>query len=137
MQNRLVGRSIFPLKHVLVCEDNIRSVGLLAAHLADLFGGVGHVQVSFVSGAVQAAGLMSRVGVDLLILDHDMPFGNGPDLMAWLKETGHRPPIITFSGVPKNNDYMMSLGALYQFNKDEVIAGKADDILKQILGEKG
>lgn len=136
MQNRLVGRSIFPLKHVLVCEDDIRSAGRLALHLADLFGGQGHVQVSIVSGAVQAAGLMSRVGVDLLILDHDMPFGNGPDLMEWLKETGHKPPIITFSGVEKNNDYLMSLGALYQFSKDEVIEGKADDVLKQILGER-
>lgn len=132
--NRHVNRVTFPSRHILVCEDDIGQQIRIAQHLLHLFGGQGQVQISIVAGAAQAAGLMERVGVELILLDHDMPFGNGGDLLAWLAATGRQTPVITFSGIPSNNAAMMAAGANHRFDKDEVIAGAADEVILKILG---
>jgi CheY-like chemotaxis protein len=134
MHNRLVNRLVFPTRHVLVCEDDTEVQAAIAARLARLFGGQGHVQVSLVPGAAQAAGLIAAVGVEVILLDHDMPFGNGPDLLSWLKATERNVPVITFSGISANNDNLMALGAHHRFEKQAVLDGAADDLLRAILG---
>ncbi len=133
--NRLINRKAFPIKHVVVCEDDLDMQAAIAAKFCRLFEPQGQVQVSFVPGAVQAAGLIEKAGAELIILDHDMPFGNGLDLMAWLRHTGYIKtiPVITFSGIKSNNDALMAAGAHHAFQKSEVICGDADALIKQIL----
>lgn len=134
--NRLVNRETFPTKHVLVCEDNLAAQSDLANRLITLFGSCGLVQASFAPGAAQAAGILSHVGAELIILDHDMPFGNGIEFIEWMKAAGHHPtiPIVTFSGIDANNDALMAAGAHYKFKKNEVINGQADEIIRRVLG---
>lgn len=131
---RLHNRAVFPTKHVLVCEDDLDNQKRIAKHLADLFRPYGgQVQVSFVPGGLQAAAVMSEVGVDLVILDHDMPFGSGSELLNWMKSQGHQPPVITFSGIPYNNSFMVGRGAQHNFDKEQVIEGRANSLIRELL----
>lgn len=135
--NRLVNRKTFPTQHVIVCEDDLNVQAQIAAKFAQMFEPQGCVQVSFVPGAVQAAAVILKSGMELILLDHDMPFGNGIDLLAWLKSSGFPPgprfPVITFSGIEANNDALMAAGATHRFNKSSVLEGAADEaILKAV-----
>lgn len=130
-------RIAFPTKHVLVCEDVLTNQASVARHLCDVFEHEGDVVVSLVSGAAAAAAVMQvPPGVHLVILDRDMPYGNGDDLLNWFRESGVVVPVITFSGIPSNNDAMVALGAHHRFEKQDVIRGAADDVIREILGIK-
>ena len=135
--HRLVNRLTLPTKHVLICEDDLHQAAALLMHLAKLFGHQGHVEVAVFPHARACYSYI--VGTnhsfpDLLFLDHDMPEGNGPELLTALpgfKTLGV--PVITFSGISYNNDALMAAGATHKFTKAEVLEGKADDLLKEIL----
>lgn len=124
-----------PIKHILVADDVVLQQGRMAAHLTEILPHEGHVQTSFVPGAIMAASIIENCDVDLIILDHDMPYGSGPELLKWLTEKEYKIPVITFSGIPVNNEHLMNLGATYKFQKDEVINGAADNIIKEICDE--
>jgi CheY-like chemotaxis protein len=126
----------YPQKHVLVCEDDLTQQKRIAEHFSSVFDTQGIVQFSFVPGAVAAASIISSCKIDLVILDHDMPEGNGADLIAWMKENKKDIPIITFSGIAQNNANMMAAGATHLAGKEEVIRGQVDDLIKTILGLK-
>lgn len=132
--NRIHNRSVFPQKHVLICEDNLNNQRRILQHFEDVFENEGLVQFSVVPGALAASKIMTDCGVDLIILDHDMPNGNGSDLLIWMTRNNHQIPVITFSGIPQNNVHMMNLGATYHFHKQAVIEGKADGIIRMSLG---
>ena len=137
MINRLVNRLTFPTCHVVVCEDDLLNQTQIAEHLFKLFGAQGQVQVSIVPGAVMAAAVIEKAGVELILLDHDMPFGNWIDLLEWLNSLagGHRKvPVITFSGIQSNNEALMRAGACHKFSKEEVFRGLADTLILEILG---
>lgn len=131
-----------PIKHILVCEDVLTNQLRIAQKLFTLLDPTdfGDVEVSFVSGGIAAAGIISHTNVDLIILDHDMPAGSGPELMKWMAANGYKIPIITFSGIASNNDHLRSLGATYWYMKDDVIDGLADMairfVLKMPIGDK-
>ena len=131
---RHINRAVYPTKHILVCEDNLQNQELIAKHLKELFGDEQFVQCSFVCGGLQASSILHYCKVDLILLDHDMPSGNGIDLMNWMKTYNCNVPVITFSGIPQNNVMLMKAGANYLFSKHEVINGKADNLIKSILG---
>ena len=81
-----------------------------------------------------AAAIIGSCSVDVILLDHDMPQGNGADLLNWMKKTGRSIPVITFSGIPQNNQIMGTLGATYAyFQKEDVIGGKADDLIRGLV----
>lgn len=132
-------RQTLPLRHVIVCEDNLANQAAIAGRFAKLFEAEGPVQVSYVPGALMCATLMNHVEVDLVILDHDMPHGNGSDLIEWWKThfvpAGRSvPPLITFSGIPANNEHMKRLHPdAHLYVKGDVISGMADDLIKYIL----
>lgn len=133
---QLVNRTTFPTKHILVCEDALDNQARIATKLNELFGCQGHVQVSFVAGGEMAAAIMQAgIPVDAILLDHDMPYGSGADLLSWMKEHGFagKVKVLTFSGIPQNNERMMKLGAdyLYWF-KHEVMDGLADSLLQEL-----
>jgi CheY-like chemotaxis protein len=123
-----------PERHILVCEDVLRNQADIATYFSKLFEHEGLVQVSIVAGGEAAAGIIANTPVDLILLDHDMPFGNGPDLLAWIKSIGKAIPVLTFSGLPPNNDLLMAAGANHKFTKVEVLSGLADAIIHEILG---
>lgn len=135
---RHVARIDFPDKHIVICEDDILCQYEIMKHFNDIFERQGKVRITLLSGTVELAKIMSTndsiYGIDLIVLDHDLPFGNGTDLLNWMnKKCTYHIPIITFSGQPRNNENMMKLGADYNFTKDEVTQGKADQIIKDIL----
>jgi CheY-like chemotaxis protein len=131
--HKLVNRIRMPEKHVLVCEDVIQNQARIATHFERLFAHEGPVQASFVCGAEAAAAILSCMEVDLILLDHDMPYGNGPELLKWMKCHSCTVPIITFSGIPANNDHLVRCGASHRFEKDDVIGGRADGLIKELL----
>jgi CheY-like chemotaxis protein len=133
-QLRHVNRHKMPTRHILVCEDDLSLQAQIAQHFAQLFEPQGTVVVSYVSGALAACSVLSQDTVDLILLDHDMPRGNGPDLMEWLQRMGRDVPVMTFSGIPDNNEALRAMGAAHVFQKDEVIRGDADPNIRSILG---
>lgn len=134
---QLINRSTFPNKHILICEDDIHNQMVLLTHFRKVFSPQGEVQVSVVPGGMMAAALMQSFKIDLIILDHDMPFGNGVEFLTWMKENNLSIPVITASGIDSNNDRLMDNGATYKFSKDQVSSGKADETICGILGISG
>ena len=130
---RHINRMLYPTKHILVCEDNLDNQSAIAKHFAHLFGAEHFVQCSFVSGSLAASSILSYCQVDLILLDHDMPHGNGTDLLSWMKNNNCKVPVITFSGIPYNNISMMQNGANHLFGKGDIIVGEADELIKKIL----
>lgn len=134
---RHINRTTYPTKHVLICEDDLNNQTSFLKHFETVFEPQGEVQVSIVPGSIMAAAIIHYSKVDLIILDHDLPEGNGSDLLNWLKQFNINIPVITASGIDYNNVTMQSLGAKYScFNKADVIAGKADNLIKNILFPK-
>jgi len=133
-ETRLWNRLKMPTKHVVVCEDDLGNQARIAAHFEKVFEPQGIVEFSFVPGGMHAAALFGWRTVDLVLLDHDMPYGNGADLMKWMRSNGHKTPVLTFSGISENNNILIQLGANHYFGKGEIIDGKADALIKQLLG---
>lgn len=129
----LVNRLHMPTKSILVCEDIVLQQSRIAEHLYDILPHEGNVEVNFVSGGKAAAAVIEAVGADVILLDHDMPNGSGPELLKWMTEKEIKIPVITFSGIPVNNVHLMNLGATDQFTKDEVINGSADSIILPLV----
>ena len=133
-QFRHHNRLKYPQKHILICEDDLTQQKRILEHFLTIFEPQGDVQFSVVPGALMAAAIISSVKVDLIILDHDLPQGNGSDLLAWLAQQNNTTPVITFSGIPQNNLHMGNLGATYfSFGKEDVISGKSDILIKRLL----
>ena len=134
---RLVNRLTMPTKHVLIVEDDIEQQRNLLGVFQRLFGHQGHVQVSVVPGAEFAACVYDEnVGISLIVLDHDLPHGNGRELLEYLFARTNPytvPPVLTASGIPSNNDALMAAGANYKFTKAEIIEGNADALLQRLL----
>lgn len=133
-QFRHINRLTYPQKHIVICEDDITNQKKIMEHFLNIFDPQGEVQISMVPGALPAAAIINQCKVDLIILDHDMPLGNGTDFLTWMKEYNVDIPVITFSGIPYNNQHMFDLGAQHLFVKGDVIDGKADSLIKSILG---
>lgn len=129
-----INRLEMPVKHVIVCEDDITHQALIADHLAKLFGRQGKVQISFVPGGLMAFPIIQSMHVDLIILDHDMPHGNGSELLAALFERKKDIPIVTFSDEQENNKNLQEIyPSAYLFNKTDVLNGLADEIIMRLL----
>lgn len=134
-------RRVLPTRHVLVCEDILAQQARVAAHLSTILEHEGAVEVSLVSGALAAWSVLCSRGADVVILDRDMPHGNGDDLLlAMGGDPGlRRVPVITFSGIPGNNSAMRALGEsvglrVHEFDKESVIGGAADELIRSIVG---
>jgi len=135
--NKFINRKEFPDYHILICEDDLDMQIRILNLMRELFDPQGKVQISCVSGARQAKGVIESTNVNLIILDHDMPYGSGDELLVYIHKymkenilmTKKNVPVITFSGISENNDRLFRLGAKYKFTKNEVLKGKANDII--------
>lgn len=134
--HRHVNRIGMPDKFVLVCEDDMGLQARFLERFSLLFGTQHRVQVSVCSSSWMAAAILEASRPDLLILDHDMPTGNGSDLLRWMAATPscRGVPVMTASGIEENNDHMMSLGATCRSSKERILDGREDDVIRSILG---
>lgn len=142
---KCVNRIMMPEKHVLICEDDIHQQVRIATLFEKLFGPQHRVQITLCPGSIMGIAVMHMCGADVVLLDHDMPFGSGVDFLRTLNEIKtsladdaakqkFSPVVFTFSGIPSNNDRLMEAGAHHNFQKDALINGAANDLLFKYLG---
>ena len=128
-------RLTFPTRWVLVCEDSIDCQKGFLDFFMERYGHQGDVLVAVVPCAVMAVGLYqfakSIVGEPMVIMiDHDMPWGTGPETILYLRQLGYVGKIIAASGIPENNTRLIGAGA------DYVARGKGlDPNLDTIMSE--
>ena len=139
-QLRHYNRLHFPDKQVLVCEDDLSHQVEFANLMRSLFEPQGTVDITFSpSGALAARAIeVFNSHLKLIILDHDMPVGNGSDLIEWMFVTSKKIPIITASGHYPNNPHMVGLCKKYEipvhkYTKQEVLDGKANELIKELV----
>ena len=110
-----VNRLVFPMRWVLVCEDDLDQQILLLGFFRKRYGTQGEVLPIIVGSGVPGLGVYrSMKGIIepmAVMLDHDMPFGNGAELTVALRADGYKGPIIAMSSLAPNNAKMISLGA--------------------------
>ena len=133
-----VNRPVFPDKYILIVEDDLLQQLRFAQHFHEVFYSQGNVRINFVSSAIDAACLISSTAPkpDVIILDHDLQWGTGSELIEFMKERSITIPIITASGLPGNNMKMARLGddaRYYIYMKEAVISGHADSLIRDIL----
>lgn len=141
-------RYCFPTKEILIVEDDLLQQSRFAAKFLSLFGHQSSVIATFVPTAMAAfayivglRGFSSGQGAfaaalpKLIVLDHDLQHGDGAELLKALSLNGFSMPVMTASGLAGNNDRLMDHGANYKFAKDEIIAGKADDVILECIGD--
>lgn len=139
---RHINRLKFPTKNVIVCEDDLHHQYEIASKLNNSFERQGNVQFNFVPSGLVAASILVNIKTSLVLLDHDMPVGNGTDLIEWISANKKEVPIITFSDIDQNNINMEALCKnrgieVHKFSKFDVISGSADDLIKEILSREG
>lgn len=133
---RHINRLIYPQKHILICEDDLSFQIVILNHLLSVFEPQGIVQFTTVPGSLAAATIINNCRIDLIILDHDMPQGNGPDLINWMKQNNKNIPIITSSGIDSNNINLLNHAIgfnIYPFNKNDIVSGQTDKLIKKII----
>ncbi|KKN49048.1 hypothetical protein LCGC14_0646900 [marine sediment metagenome] len=130
-----VNRPVFPDKYILIVEDDLLQQLRLAQHFHEIFYSQGNVRVNFVSSAIDAACLISSTAPkpDVIILDHDLQYGTGSELIEFMKERSITIPIITASGLPGNNAKMAQIGVYAICSKEDVISGRTDFLIEDIL----
>ena len=141
-QKRHINRMQFPDTHILVVEDDLHHQREFVEWANTIWSRQGKVQFDFVCSGLSAASIINSLEIDLIILDHDLPVGNGTDLLRWMKHSCHlNIPIITASGIPQNNDHMERLCKelsieVYKYDKFQVIAGGANAKIFELLARR-
>ena len=141
---RHVARAQYPTHHILICEDDLDQQVRFLNKMRAMFEPQGLVQVSIVPGSLMASSILAYTVVDLIILDHDMPLGNGSDLLAWMagQESFRKKPvpILFASGIPYNNAHMKSLCTPIftklpdrLSDKETVLCGDFDDFIREAV----
>jgi CheY-like chemotaxis protein len=139
---QLHNRLEFPTHHVMICEDDLNNQVRFTETMQGLFPPQGKVQFDFMCSALGAAAVMQFMKIDLLILDHDMPYGFGSQLILYMAENNlFRTPIITASGIRENNVMMYNLAKTfgidcYQYMKEDVFYGKTNNLIKVLLSKE-
>ena len=129
--SRHVNRITFPQRWALVVEDDIEWQGKFLKFLSERFGPQGDFLVSAAPSGIFAGWQIQHVfPPTFILLDHDLPYGNGPEIMQHLRSVSCSAPVCAVSGIPANNERLMSLGAKATARKDDWVA--LDAFLKSI-----
>ncbi len=130
-----VNRAVFPDKYILIVEDDLLQQLRFAQHFHEVFYDQGNVRINFVSSAIDAACLIGSTAPkpDVIILDHDLQYGTGSELIGFMEERSITIPIITASGLPGNNAKMAQIGVYAICSKEDVISGRTDFLIEDIL----
>lgn len=114
-------RGIFPEKWILVVEDNIEMQAMLLSLIRKRYGSENKTMASAVSTARHAAALLEDPilveRLHCILLDHDLQWGTGSELIQLLKEKGIKTPVCGISGIHSNNQHMKNIGASGATNK--------------------
>lgn len=116
----LVNRLQFPVAYVMVVEDDMMHQKMWMDKLSGIFKPQGEVIVTLVPTADMAYSIIKyRVDRELscslptmLILDHDLQWGNGRELIIGLRSLGVSCPLFLSSGIDANNANMEKLARL-------------------------
>jgi DNA-binding NtrC family response regulator len=79
---------------ILIVEDDAALAELLAMHLED----VGH-SVAWAATVIGAQARLGQAGWEAVLLDYQLPDGNGLDLLRWIKSLDAQLPVIMITGV--------------------------------------
>ena len=124
-----------PEKHILILDDLITRQAQLSKHLAGLFGDLNtnNVITSCVPDANVGREIVKAFKIDLILLDYAMPSGCGEDFIIWIKKEYPKIPVITTSDIEEYNDILFKKGADYKCQKQDLLLGKHDDLIKGII----
>jgi FixJ family two-component response regulator len=118
-------RDIFPVKWILVVEDSIEMQAMLLNLLRKRYDSEGKMLASAVSTARHAGALLqddilvSRL--HCILLDHDLQWGTGSEVIELLKQKNITVPVCGISGIHGNNQHMKKIGATEGTNKLDFI----------------
>jgi DNA-binding NarL/FixJ family response regulator len=135
---KLDNRPQMPTRHVLIVEDNITWQIEALKRLEALYKGDHFVQVSVCCGGQPAASFLSfqNAGCDLVILDYDMPHGDGVEFLKWFRmgyPSTATHPVITFSEHETNNTFLLHCGATHRGSKQMLVEGQLDGLITSLL----
>jgi DNA-binding response OmpR family regulator len=90
---------------ILAIEDD-RTVGMVLQHVLET---AGH-DVEVVRGITAGRGAMERGDYDLVLLDVNLPDGNGLDFLRQIREElGRRTPVVVLSGMRQEDSVVRGL----------------------------
>lgn len=138
---KLDNRPQMPVRHVLIVEDDIDWQIEALKLFTRIYSGNGFVQCSVCCGGQPASSLLSysSAGLDLVLLDLDMPHGDGLEFLKWFRKgfpLDAKPapiPVVTFSGIEENNAALCDAGATHRGSKTELATGGLDGLITSLL----
>ncbi len=135
---KLDNRPQMPIRHVLIVEDNISWQIEALRRLESLYKGDHFVQASVCCGGQPAASFLSfqNAGIDLVLLDYDMPHGDGVEFLRWFRAgypSTATHPVLTFSEFEDNNTLLLHHGATHRGNKEKLVRGELDGLITSLL----
>lgn len=95
-------------RHILIVDGDPGTRGALAREVARL--GYGVTQARSAADATSAA-LFLMAGIDLMLIDTDLPDGDGRELVARLRKRGVAVPMIVLSSADAEDDVVWGLDA--------------------------
>ena len=126
-------------RRMLCVEDNPISSRFVEVAMASR----PQIEVAYASTMAEAMAQVNAVDFDLILLDMQLPDGNGLDVLSWLhRRGGHEVPVIVVSADPSAQlaDVVLKAGAARLLRKPlaaEVLLRAVDEALERMLEGQG
>lgn len=127
-----VNRKEFPTRYALIVEDDSEWQAKILNFCTTMLGNQSNILFVCCPSAVFAKSAfeaMYPMMPTFMLLDHDMPWGDGVQLMKWMfKHVGQdvvgavRLPVCAISGIPQNNKNLTNYGAQHIAKKGDWFA---------------
>ncbi len=115
------------MKDVLVVEDDPTTAELVG-FVAQTMG----YRPIYADTMCLARGLLEKTGFCLVLLDIELPDGNGMDLCRWLRTFNDHTPVLVHSGTPVSRQEVLEAGADDLIPKDLEALDRLQDTVKSI-----
>lgn len=113
------------VKNILVVEDDADLRSVLKEQLVNS----GHAVVEAQNGAVALAMIAAR-SFDLVITDIDMPMKNGLELLAEVRRTHPKLPVVVMTGGNHNENLILAAGAAAFVQKPFIV--DIDEVVQKV-----
>ena len=105
-----------PSGWILICEDMSYRQQEILGFMAERYGGRPDILIMTLPSAYPAFAVFQAMrpqfGEPMFVLvDQDMPLGNGVQMVNALRKSRYAGKIIAFSGIPHNNEMLITAGA--------------------------
>lgn len=120
-------------RRMLCVEDNPISSRFVEVAM----GSRPQIEVAYASTGAEAMAQVNAADFDLILLDMQLPDGNGLDVLSWLRRRGgHEVPVIVVSAdpSPRTGDEVMRAGALRYLRKPldaQTLLAAVDEVLER------